>query len=75
MTPYNGDGTSLAPRGPEWGIGPGGVDQMLDQNAAYQVVAANLQRFDDEVPTYTVFNLGAGWRHTDGLVLAPRVRQ
>jgi iron complex outermembrane receptor protein len=68
MTPYNGDGTSLAPRGPDWGIGPGGQDQMLDQNAAYQVVAANLQRFDDEVPTYTVFNLGVGWRRTDGLL-------
>jgi outer membrane receptor protein involved in Fe transport len=68
MTPYNGDGTRLAPRGPEWGIGPGGEDQMLDQNAQYLVVAQNLQRFDDEVPTYTVFNAGVGWRRSDGLL-------
>ena len=41
---------------------------MLDANPAYQVVAANVQRFDDEVPTYTVFNAGVGWRRTDGLL-------
>jgi iron complex outermembrane receptor protein len=68
MTPFNGDGTSLAPRGPDWGIGSRGENQNLDANAAYQVVAANVQRFDDEVPTYTVFNLGLGWRRTDGLL-------
>ncbi|HTV18068.1 MAG TPA: TonB-dependent receptor [Polyangiaceae bacterium] len=68
MTPYNGDGTSLAPRGPDWGIGSRGENQNLDSNAAYQVVAANVQRFDDEVPTYTVFNVGLGWRRLDGLL-------
>jgi len=68
MSPYNGDGTKLAPRGPDWGLDPDGTSQNLDTNAAYLVVAQNVQRFDDEVPTYSVFNLGVGWRRTDGLL-------
>jgi outer membrane receptor protein involved in Fe transport len=26
----------------------------------------NVQRFTDIVPTYTVINVGAGWKHPDG---------
>jgi iron complex outermembrane receptor protein len=74
MTPYNGDGTRLAPRGPDWGREPdgdlmnNGAGLEVETNQQYAVVVQNVQRFDDEVPTYTVFNLGVGWRRTDGLL-------
>jgi outer membrane receptor protein involved in Fe transport len=68
MTPYNGNGKRLAPQGPEWGIGSRGEDQNLDENAQYRVISQNVQRLDDEVPTYTVVNIGVGWRRTDGLL-------
>ncbi len=82
MTPYNGDGTRFAPRGPNWGVDPNGApnpveaepvtinvngeDQEFGANGAYSTIADNLERLDDRVPTYTVINLGAGWRHPDG---------
>lgn len=56
MTVFNGDGTRLVKPGP-------GFD--LD-NANYQVAQDQVQRLTDVVPTYTVFNAGAGWKHPDG---------
>jgi len=74
MTPYNGDGTRLAPRGPEWGLNRDGTVSNMgagltrDTNQQLGIIEDNVQRLDDEVPTYTVFNLGVGWRRTDGLL-------
>jgi iron complex outermembrane recepter protein len=79
FTPYNGDGTRFAPRGPGWGVNPiTGVPQPIEAdnpddpndtfNQQYNVLANNLERLYDKVPTYTTFNLGFGWRRTDGLV-------
>jgi iron complex outermembrane receptor protein len=71
FTPFNGDGTRFAPRGPGWGVDPITGDPApieADNNQQYGVIANNLQRLDDKVPTYTVFNLGLGWRRTDGLL-------
>ncbi|MEO8179858.1 MAG: TonB-dependent receptor [Deltaproteobacteria bacterium] len=70
MTPYNGNGTRFAPRGPGWGIDATGNPAPIevDTNPQYEVLTRNLQRFDDRVPTYTVFNVGVGWKRTDGLL-------
>jgi iron complex outermembrane receptor protein len=56
MTVYNGDGTRLVKPAP-------GFDAT---NANYAQAQASVQRFTDVVPTYTVINLGAGWKHPDG---------
>jgi iron complex outermembrane receptor protein len=74
MTPYNGDGTRLAPRGPEWGLNRDGTVSNMgagltrETNQQLGIIEDNVQRLDDEVPTYTVFNLGVGWRRSDGLL-------
>jgi iron complex outermembrane receptor protein len=56
MTVYNGDGTRLVRPGPGFDL----------ENPAYATAQANVQRFTDIVPTYTVINIGAGWKHADG---------
>ena len=56
MTVFNGDGTRLVRPAP-------GFD---DQNPNYAQAQASVQRFTDVVPTYTVINVGAGWKHPDG---------
>jgi iron complex outermembrane receptor protein len=56
MTVFNGDGTRLVRPAP-------GFD---DQNPNYAQAQASVQRFTDIVPTYTVINVGAGWKHPDG---------
>lgn len=69
MTPYNGDGTRFAPRGPGWGVNPiSGEDEPIEaeNNAAYSAISNNLERLDDRVPVYTTVNIGAGWKHPDG---------
>lgn len=77
MTAYNGDGTSFAPRGPGWGVGPTGDSAPIEAddpttpedestNGGYNNIAQNLARLDDRVPMYTVVNLGVGWQHPDG---------
>ncbi|MEY2936282.1 MAG: hypothetical protein RL033_7031, partial [Pseudomonadota bacterium] len=71
MTPYNGNGKRLAPRGPGWGVDPitGEPDPLeTTTNQQLEVISRNLQRLDDEVSTYTVINLGFGWRRTDGML-------
>jgi iron complex outermembrane receptor protein len=70
MTPYNGDGTRLAPRADTWGVDVDGTPAPIeaDTNAAYGVIADNLQRLDDKVHTYTVINLGTGWKRPDGML-------
>jgi outer membrane receptor protein involved in Fe transport len=55
MTVYNGDGTRLVQPAP-------GFDFT---NPNYAQAQASVQRFTDIVPTYTVINLGAGWKHPD----------
>jgi iron complex outermembrane recepter protein len=56
MTVFNGDGTSLVRPAP-------GFDY---ENPNYAQAQASVQRFTDVVPTYTVVNVGAGWKHPDG---------
>jgi len=56
MTVFNGDGTRLVQPAP-------GFDY---DNPNYAQAQASVQRFTDVVPTYTVFNVGAGWKHPDG---------
>ncbi|MEO8181753.1 MAG: TonB-dependent receptor [Deltaproteobacteria bacterium] len=79
---FNGDGTKFEDRGPGWGINPitgmpapieatDGVlpdGTMYTANAQYAVLANNVARLDDHVPTYSTFNLGFGWRRPDGLM-------
>jgi iron complex outermembrane receptor protein len=55
MTVFNGDGTRLVKPAP-------GFDFT---NPNYAQAQASVQRFTDIVPTYTVVNLGAGWKHPD----------
>ncbi|MEO8185677.1 MAG: TonB-dependent receptor, partial [Deltaproteobacteria bacterium] len=59
FTVFNGDGTRLVRPGPEFLVAPA-------DTAAYDLALNNLQRFTDVQRTYTVFNLGAGWKHPDG---------
>jgi iron complex outermembrane receptor protein len=59
FTVYNGDGTRLVKPGPDFLVAPADM-------AAYQAAVNNLQRFNDVQRTYTVFNVGAGWKHPDG---------
>jgi iron complex outermembrane receptor protein len=56
MTVFNGDGTRLVRPAPTFDL----------DNPNYAAAQASVQRFTDVVPTYTVINLGAGWKHPDG---------
>jgi iron complex outermembrane receptor protein len=56
MTVYNGDGKHLVKPAPAFDLA----------NPNYQIALDNVQRFTDIVPTYTVINVGAGWKHPDG---------
>ena len=43
--------------------------EMPDMNTvAYRALTINSQRLTDVVPTYTRFDLGAGWKHPDGRI-------
>jgi iron complex outermembrane receptor protein len=69
FTAFNGDGSGFEKRGPAWGIDPANgnmVDIEADPN--YAALVRNPERLDDRQATYTQFNLGAGWRHPDGLL-------
>jgi iron complex outermembrane recepter protein len=79
FTPYNGDGTRFAKRGPGWGINPiNGTPQPIEAddptdpndmfNQQYNVIAQNLERLDDRQGAYTFFNVGVGWRHPEGIL-------
>jgi iron complex outermembrane receptor protein len=56
MTVFNGDGTRLVRPAPQFEL----------DNPNYAVAQNTVQRFNDVVPTYTVVNVGAGWKHPDG---------
>ena len=56
MTVFNGNGERLSEPAP--GVTPAG--------AAYDLAVYDPRRLDDEVPTYTRFDIGAGWTHPDG---------
>ncbi len=56
MTVFNGDGTRLVRPAPGFDL----------ENANYAQAQDTVQRFTDVVPTYTVFNVGGGWKHPDG---------
>jgi iron complex outermembrane receptor protein len=65
MTVFNGNGERLV-QPVEGNVEGTMVPNFNTNNPNYQIALNNLQRFDDEVPTYTVFNFGAGWKHPDG---------
>jgi iron complex outermembrane receptor protein len=56
MTVFNGDGTRLVRPAPLFAL----------DNPNYATAQAAVQRLTDVVPTYTTFNVGAGWKHPDG---------
>jgi iron complex outermembrane receptor protein len=56
MTVFNGDGTRLVRPAPGFDF----------ENPNYAVAQETVRRFTDIVPTYTIFNVGAGWKHPDG---------
>jgi hypothetical protein len=66
MTVYNGNGKRLVQPVDGFFDDAGLVPNFNTNNPNYQLALNNLQRFNDEVPTYTVFNAGAGWKHPDG---------
>ena len=83
FTAFNGDGTSSRIARPGWGINPiTGDDQRrsrADTGPVYRSRPEHLQRntrrsrttsqrLDDRQPTYTMFNLGLGWRKPDGMI-------
>jgi iron complex outermembrane receptor protein len=61
MSVYNGEGSMMLPAE---GQGPtnSGLYETLLNDPLQQ------QRFTDVVPTYTRFDLGAGWKHPDGRI-------
>jgi iron complex outermembrane receptor protein len=74
FSPFNGNGTRFAKRGPAWGANPatGAVVDTPDPedpfSQQYDVIAGNLERLDDRQGAYTSFNVGLGWRHPEGLL-------
>jgi iron complex outermembrane receptor protein len=62
FTVYNGEGNLLPPAD--------GADYSAPARAILDAIAngdaAAAQKFTDVVPTYTRFDLGAGWKHVDG---------
>jgi iron complex outermembrane recepter protein len=62
FTVYNGEGNLLPPAA--------GADYSAPARAILDAIAngdtAAAQKFTDVVPTYTRFDLGAGWKHVDG---------
>ncbi|MEY4549252.1 MAG: hypothetical protein RL685_5447 [Pseudomonadota bacterium] len=56
MSVFNGNGKRLSE--PASGVTPAGD--------AYDGLLRDPRRLDDEVPTYTRVDVGAGWTHTDG---------
>ena len=61
MSVYNGEGRmELAAEG-EMAQNPGLYNALLGNEQAQQ-------RFTDVVPTYTRFDIGAGWKHPDGRI-------
>lgn len=68
---YNGDGTGFEKRGPGWGIDPvtGMPASTQPEDAAnYAILEDNPERLNDRQQAYSQFNLGAGWRHPEGLL-------
>jgi iron complex outermembrane receptor protein len=59
MTVFNGEGDFMEPA-------PGETPNTT--STAYQALLRNPQRLTDVVPTYTRFDLGAGWKHPDGRI-------
>jgi hypothetical protein len=81
FTPYNGDGTRFAKRGPGWGVNPTtGAAQPIEANdpttpdddmtfnQQFDIIAQNIQRLNDRQGVSTTFNVGIGWRHPEGLL-------
>jgi iron complex outermembrane receptor protein len=62
FTVYNGEGKLLPPAEGSQYSAP--AQAILDQIANGDTAAA--QKFTDVVPTYTRFDIGAGWKHIDG---------
>ncbi len=58
MSVYNGDGEVLPPA-------PG---TTAPESAPLAELRRNAQRLSDDVPTYTRFDIGAGWKHPDGRI-------
>jgi iron complex outermembrane receptor protein len=56
MTVFNGDGTRLVQPAPGFDL----------ENPAYETAQRQVQRLNDQVPTFTIFNAGVGWKHPDG---------
>jgi iron complex outermembrane receptor protein len=68
---FNGAGDGFERRGPDWGRDPvTGAETPIeeDTNANYAILAGNPERLNDRQGTYSQFNLGAGWRHPEGLL-------
>jgi len=62
FTVYNGEGNLLPPaKGAQYSAP---AQAILDAIANGDTAAA--QKFTDVVPSYTRFDLGAGWKHVDG---------
>jgi iron complex outermembrane receptor protein len=71
MSVYNGDGQVLEPadgqpRAQTFIDGDG--NEQLTAYGALTASDAAAQRLTDVVPTYTRFDVGAGWRHPDGRI-------
>ena len=61
MSVYNGEGRMMQPVAGGEPQSPG-LYERLNANESLQ------QRFTDVVPTYTRFDIGAGWKHPDGRI-------
>jgi len=58
MSVYNGESELLPPADPT----------EMPSSPAYVALQRNPQRLTDVVPTYTRFDIGAGWKHPDGRI-------
>jgi hypothetical protein len=68
MTPFNGEGSLLDPVDPATAV-PRDADGNPTSQQYRDLVRPNgALRLTDEVPTYTRFDVGLGWRHPDSRI-------
>ncbi len=68
MTPFNGEGSLIAPENPAQAV-PLDVNGVPQSQQYRDLIRPNgAIRLTDEVPTYTRFDIGIGWRHPDSRI-------
>jgi iron complex outermembrane receptor protein len=68
MTPFNGEGSLIPPENPADAIAVDADGVPTSQQYRDLIRPNGAIRLTDEVPTYTRFDVGIGWRHPDSRI-------